>query len=177
MVFCQWLEKAKLKPLCCRHLPWIVQPLTPNMEFLLLDNVHLAVLCLRKIRNHRYDTKLFHSTSENSGFFHPFFCNQVKEKWWNHLGICTSKRNTFTSVIMQRENLQTLTSCCTWMTDRKHDPNRRGVSWNNGKDYKTPSLRHFNVGFGKRLLFPVTCVENLEQVQTKRKGCKSETNR
>ena len=38
-----------------------------------------------------------------------------------------------------------LMSCCSWLTDRKHGPNKRAVSGNNGKDFKTPSRMLHNM--------------------------------
>lgn len=42
------------------------------------------------------------------------------------------------------ENLQTLTSCCCWVTDREHGRNQRAVSWGKGKDFKSSSRGKFN---------------------------------
>lgn len=49
---------------------------------------------------------------------------------WNHLLICMSKTNTCTSLkkvnqsAVKSECLQTLMSCCTWLIEREHSPNK-----------------------------------------------------
>ena len=68
--------------------------------------------------------------------------NCVEKKTWKHLAISISKTNTCTGLIMQM-SLQLKESraeqyVCTGLIDRKHGPNKRAVSGNNGKDYKTP---------------------------------------
>lgn len=41
---------------------------------------------------------------------------------------------------VKNERLQTLTSCCTWLTEKKNVTNKRAVSWNNGKGDVTRSV-------------------------------------